>query len=148
MKVIARRSRYLGIVFILALVLFLVYPWFQAKSAEPRVIFVFYTLMTPMLLIFLAFTVLYYKTPKDIVLYDGGYILYLPRGAKIDAKDIVNVSARTSNRYTTRKGGVLTIETLNKTYRLMFVGNCQEAVKEINNIVYKRKSELGYTSMY
>lgn len=149
MKVIARRSKGLGALFLAAGIFASIYPFFKwNENMPPRVFGIFYLLMSPVFLLLFTYAFLFYRTPKDIVLYDGAYTLYLPRGVKIDAKDIINVSLRTSNRRTTRKGGMIIIETERKTYRVAFVANTDEAVKEINNIVYKRKSELGYTTMY
>ncbi len=148
MKIIARRSKYFGALYIFGFLLMMVYPLIEIGDAPHSVLRVFYLLIAPIALIFLVMAILYFKTPKAIILYDGAYTLYLPRGIKLDAKDVVNVTLRTSNKYMTRKGGALTIETAERTYRFPFVANGEEAVREINNIVYRRKSELGYKTLY
>ena len=148
MRVIARRSKYLGAVYIFGFLLMLLYPLIRLDGASPRVLGIFYMLSAPLALMFLVLAIMFFRTPKSVVLYDGEYTFYLPHGVKIDAKDITNVTAQKSNKYRTRKGGALTIYTAQRVHRLLFVANCDEAIKDINNAVYKRKSELGYTTMY
>lgn len=85
----------------------------------------------------------YLRVPSAIVVLEGLYTLRLPRGVRLDAKEITNLShTRASSRGTQYKWGNVVISTDTAEYKLRFVADCEAVESALAELAERRQSEL------
>ena len=94
-------------------------------------------------IVFIGFQfVKYILTPYEIIKADENGILYLPKGVRIDPRDIVDVSYRRARaKGINYKWGKIIIATRVERYTFDYVEDCEEVSKKLTRIMYRIKDE-------
>jgi len=94
-------------------------------------------------IVFIGFhLVKYICMPYEIIKADENGILYLPKGVRLDPKDLVDVSYRCARAKGIRyKWGKIILATRVERYTFDYVEDCEEVSKELTRIMYQIKDE-------
>ncbi len=91
----------------------------------------------------------YLRVPSDIVVLEGRHTLRLPRGVRVDARNITNLSyRRASSRGREYNWGNVVISTDTAEYKLRFVDDCEGVESALAELAARCQSELEEFPLY
>ena len=86
------------------------------------------------------YVVKFLMLPSAIIMQDTDGILHLPKGVTVSPADIIDVSyRRASARGLQYAWGSVNIKTHTDEYKYGFVAECEDAAKELTDIMYRAR---------
>lgn len=136
MKVVACKKKGVGVMYFICAFLGVIFLIFGLTTVNvPPIIFgAIITLVCSY--VFLQ----YLFTPECIIAIDEENDLHLPKGVKVNIKDVLDVSyKRASGRGIQYKWGTVILTTGLNTYEYDYIADCENVAKMLTDLMYKAK---------